>query len=42
MGGNAFSQEHADALFARGYRLLGGFDVLMLKAGVARLKGWCG
>lgn len=41
MGGNAFSPEQADVLFAKGYRLLGGFDVLMLKAGVATLKGWC-
>ncbi|HSF91729.1 MAG TPA: aldolase/citrate lyase family protein [Paracoccaceae bacterium] len=42
MGGNAFSQEQADKMFARGYRLLGGFDVLMLKAGVTTLRGWCG
>ncbi len=42
MGGNAFSSEQADALFARGYRLIGGFDVLMLKSGVAAIKGWCG
>jgi 4-hydroxy-2-oxoheptanedioate aldolase len=42
MGGNAFSHEQADALFTRGYRLLGGFDVLMLKAGVATIRGWCG
>ena len=41
MGCNAFSPEQADVLFAKGYRLLGGFDVLMLKAGVATLKGWC-
>ncbi len=41
MGGNAFSQEQADALFERGYRLLGGFDVLMLKAGVANIRSWC-
>lgn len=41
MGGNAFSQEQADALFARGYRLLGGFDVLMLKARAANVRGWC-
>lgn len=42
MGGNAFSKAQADDLFARGYRLLGGFDVLMLKSKVAEVKSWLG
>ncbi len=39
-GGLVSSQAEADAMFARGYRLLGGFDILRLKASVAQSVAW--
>jgi len=39
-GGPARSRVEADALFARGYRLIAGFDVLRLKASVAETVSW--
>jgi len=40
LGAAAFDRDHARALLGRGYRILGGFDVLSLKASVAALSSW--
>jgi 4-hydroxy-2-oxoheptanedioate aldolase len=40
LGGVAFSRAQAEALFARGYRMIAGFDVLWLRAQAAEMKGW--
>ncbi|MHA1127371.1 MAG: HpcH/HpaI aldolase family protein [Alphaproteobacteria bacterium] len=40
LGGVAMSKEQADALFAKGYRQIAGFDLLMLKASVAAIASW--
>ncbi|MXQ08600.1 2,4-dihydroxyhept-2-ene-1,7-dioic acid aldolase [Alphaproteobacteria bacterium GH1-50] len=40
LGGPALSKAQADALFARGYRVIAGFDILFLKAAVAEAQGW--
>ena len=39
-GGPARTRAEAQALFARGYRLIAGFDVLRLKASVAETVAW--
>lgn len=39
-GGPARTREEADALMARGYRIIGGFDILRLKASVAQSVSW--
>jgi len=39
--GIANNATRADALFARGYRGIGGFDILSLKAAVATSAAWC-
>jgi len=41
ISGVAFSQEQAKALFARGYRMIAGFDILWLRANASQLTGWC-
>ena len=41
LGGVAMNGEQAAALFSKGYRLLCGFDVLMLKAKAAEVTSWC-
>jgi len=38
--GPARSRQEAEALFARGYRILANFDVLRLKASVSETAGW--
>jgi 4-hydroxy-2-oxoheptanedioate aldolase len=38
--GVAFSPAQAEALFARGYRMIAGFDVLWLRAQAAEMRGW--
>lgn len=38
--GNAMLKEQADALFAKGYRMIGGFDILWLRQKAAELSGW--
>lgn len=40
LGGVGFTKEATQALVARGYRLLGGFDVLWLKSAVAQSRSW--
>lgn len=41
LGTSALTREQAEAVTARGYRvLLNGFDVIMLKAGVAEFAAW--
>lgn len=40
LGGVAFTQAQADALFARGYRIIAGFDVLWLRAQAGEMRGW--
>ena len=40
LGGVGFTKEVTQALVARGYRLLGGFDVLWLKSAVAQSRSW--
>ncbi len=40
LGSNALNEEMAQALFARGYRAIAGFDVLWLRAKCAEFKGW--
>lgn len=39
--GNAPNEARAKELFARGYRGIGGFDILSLKAAVATTVAWC-
>lgn len=40
LGGNALVKEQADALIARGYRMIGGFDILWLRQKAEELAGW--
>lgn len=40
LGGVGLSKEQAEALFAKGYRIIAGFDLLMLKASVAAVASW--
>lgn len=40
MGGVALGKEQADALFARGYRLIAGFDILWLRARAEETQAW--
>lgn len=40
LGGVAFSRAQAETLFARGYRIIAGFDVLWLRAQSAEMRGW--
>lgn len=40
MAGIAFSPAQAAALFARGYRMIAGFDILWLRADAAALRAW--
>ena len=40
MGNVALASSQADALFARGYRIICGFDLLWLKAKTAEAQGW--
>lgn len=42
LGNAALAREQAEALFARGYRVIAGFDILSLKAKAAETKLWCG
>jgi hypothetical protein len=39
-GSVGFTQEATEQLVARGYRLLGGFDVLWLKSAIAQSRSW--
>lgn len=40
MCGIALNKEQADVLIAKGYRMLGGFDILWLRQKAAELSGW--
>jgi 4-hydroxy-2-oxoheptanedioate aldolase len=40
LAGIAFSRGQAEALFARGYRAVAGFDVLTLRAQAAEMRTW--
>lgn len=40
LGGAAFNREMAAGLLAKGYRMIGGFDVLMLKSAVGEARTW--
>ncbi len=42
LGGVSLAKEQADALFARGYRAVCGFDILWLRSVGAGMAGWCG
>lgn len=42
ISGNALSEDHAKAQFAKGYRVIAGFDILWIKARAAEMQGWCG
>lgn len=41
LAGNALTKAQADALIARGYRMIAGFDILWLRARAAELQSWC-
>lgn len=41
LGGVGLSAEQAQAQFAKGYKLIAGFDILWLKAKAAEAQGWC-
>lgn len=41
LSGNALTREQAESQFARGYRLIAGFDVLWLKTRPAEMQAWC-
>lgn len=41
MGGAAMTPEQASALFARGYRVIAGFDTLWIKQKTAQAQSWC-
>ena len=36
----AFTRNQAEALFARGYRVIAGFDILWIRAAAAEMQGW--
>jgi 4-hydroxy-2-oxoheptanedioate aldolase len=38
----ALTRERAEEMFARGYRVIGGFDALWLRAVAAQTQSWCG
>ena len=40
MGSNALNREQAQALFARGYRAIAGFDILWIRNVAAEMQGW--
>ena len=40
LGQAALNKEHADTWFARGYRVIAGFDALWLRANAAITQGW--
>ena len=40
LGGVALAKSQADALFARGYRIITGFDVLWLRERTDEMRGW--
>lgn len=40
LGGIAFSRAQAEVLFARGYRMIAGFDVLWLRAQATEMRSW--
>lgn len=40
LGGVGFTKDATQVLIEKGYRLLGGFDVLWLKGAVAQSKSW--
>lgn len=40
LGGVAFSRAQAETLFARGYRIIAGFDVLWLRAQAGEMQAW--
>lgn len=42
LGNVALDGARAEALFARGYRVIAGFDILWLKAAAAQAQGWTG
>ncbi len=42
LGGVGLAKEQADAMFAKGYRILVGFDLLWLKASAAEAQSWTG
>ena len=42
LGNVALSQEQADGLLARGYRLICGFDLIWLKAKTVEAQSWLG
>lgn len=42
LGQAALSEEQARGWFARGYRVVAGFDVLWLRQAAAEAQGWCG
>ncbi|WP_406644430.1 aldolase/citrate lyase family protein [Aliisedimentitalea scapharcae] len=41
LGNVAMSRDHADTLFARGYRLIANFDILWLRQKAAEMNSWC-
>jgi 4-hydroxy-2-oxoheptanedioate aldolase len=41
LGGNALTKEQVDPLFARGYRMVAGFDLLWIRAKTAEQASWC-
>jgi 4-hydroxy-2-oxoheptanedioate aldolase len=41
LAGNALTEQAAQEQFARGYRLIAGFDVLWIKARAAEMQSWC-
>ena len=40
LGGVAFTKEATDSQVRKGYRLLGGFDVLWLKGAISQSRDW--
>ena len=42
LGGVGLTKEATQTLVARGYRLVGGFDILWLKGAIAQSKSWMG
>lgn len=41
LGNVAMAAPQAEALFARGYRMIAGFDILWLRAKAAEMAAWC-